>query len=398
MRTYVIKFVNRCRICQHAKGKRQNTGLYQPLPTPERPWDKIRMDFVLGLPGMQRGCDSNFVVVDRFSKMEHFILCQKTSDATHVVNLCFKEVVRLHDLPRSIVSGRGMKFVCIFWRTLWKKLGTYLSFISAYHPQTDGQTEVVNKILGNLLRSLVIKHHNQRDQILRQAEFAYNESPNRSTGKSVFQLLYVMQPMGVSELRDLEQSDIKSIGEEYFVAEMQKLHSQIRGQLHNSSQEYKCRVDQHRREIQFEIGDQVITHLRKERFPRGTYNKLKMKQIGPCKILRNFDANAYDIELPDDVGISPIFNVSGHYPYRKDDREGSIDQEKIQWEKQMHIARKPQMENIIDHRIGKKTQRKTYLVYLVNWKGHPIEDSNWESEADIYKHGKSVQELMDRSP
>jgi hypothetical protein len=108
---------------------------------------------------------------------------------------------------------------------------------------------VVNIILGNLLRSLVTKHHNQWDHILPQAEFAYNGSPNRSTRTSPFQILYGMQPRGVSELRDLGQSEIRSVGAEYFAAEMQMLHSQIRGKLHNSSQEYKCRVDQHRREI-----------------------------------------------------------------------------------------------------------------------------------------------------
>jgi hypothetical protein len=128
-----------------------------------------------------------------------------------------------------------------------------------------------------------------------------------------------MQPRGVSKLRDLEHSEIKSIGEEDFAAEMQKLHSQIRGQLQSSNQEYKHRADQHRRELQFEVGDQFLAHLRKERFPRGTYNKLKMKNIGPCKILRNFDANAYEIELPDDVDISSIFNISDRYPYRKHD-------------------------------------------------------------------------------
>jgi hypothetical protein len=156
----VIKFVNRCRICKHEKGKRHNTGLYQPFRILERPWDAISMDFVLGLLRTKRGCDFIFVVVDRFSKMAHFIPCQKTSDATHVANVFFKEVVRLHGLPRSIVSDIDTKSIGHFWRTLWKKLGTYFSFISSYHPQRNGQTEVVNKILGNLLRSLVTEHHN----------------------------------------------------------------------------------------------------------------------------------------------------------------------------------------------------------------------------------------------
>jgi hypothetical protein len=111
-----------------------------------------------------------------------------------------------------------------------------LSFSSAYRPQIDGQTEVVNRGLGNLLRSLVTEHHNQWDQILPQAEFAYNDSPNKSIGRSPFQKIYGMQPRGVSELRDLEQGEIRSAGAEDFTAEMEQLHSQIKGQLESSNQ------------------------------------------------------------------------------------------------------------------------------------------------------------------
>jgi hypothetical protein len=123
-----------------------------------------------------------------------------------------------------------------------------------------------------------------------------------------------------------------------------------------------------------------------------------MKKIGPCRILRKFAANAYEIELPNNVGISLIFNVADLYPYRRDEAGESNNQKEVQWEVQLPTTKKPQMEKIIEQRDGKKTKRKTYPEYLVKWKDHPMEDASWVTEPDILKHGKTVQELMDRSP
>jgi hypothetical protein len=123
--------------------------------------------------------------------------------------------------------------------------------------------------LGDLLRSLVAEHHSQWDQILPQAEFAYNDSPNRSTGQSPFQIVYGMQPRGVSELRDLEKNEFRSAGAEDFAAEMQELHNKIKERLKNSNQEYKRRADQHRRELQFEVGDLVLSASQKRKVPKG---------------------------------------------------------------------------------------------------------------------------------
>lgn len=191
-----------------------------PLPIPSQPWVDVSMDFVLGLPGTQRGMDSIYVVVDRFSKMAHFIPCKKTTD---VVN-----VARLH-------ADRDTRFLSHFWRCLWRLVNTKLNFSSAYHPQTDGQTEVVNKSLGNLLRSLVGKNTKSWDQKLCQEEFAFNHSINRSTGFSPFYITYGYNPRTPLDLAMVP--DLKKIhaNTEDFISHLHDIHKTTLQQLEVSN-------------------------------------------------------------------------------------------------------------------------------------------------------------------
>lgn len=336
--------------------------------------------------------------------MAHFIPCRKTSDATYVAHLFFTEIVRLHGLPRSIVSDRDVKFTGHFGRSLWKKLGTQLNFSSVYHPQTDGQTEVVNRSLGNLLRSLTGENSWLWDRALAQVEFAYNNSPNCSTGYSPFQILYGMHPRGIHELRDLGKLEWRSADNEDFAEAMSELHELLKLKLQDSVQKYKQQADSRQKEVQFDGGDEVLAHLRKERFPKGTYNKLKFKKIGPRKIFRKFSPNAYEIQLPPDIGISPIFNVVDLFPYTAHAEDDSVVQperdtqvEDSSWMRHMPLVQPHEIEGIIDTQVAKKTRRKEYLRYLVKWKNRPIEDSSWLGMVQIQKAGYSVEELMERS-
>ncbi|KAG7568203.1 Ribonuclease H-like superfamily [Arabidopsis thaliana x Arabidopsis arenosa] len=318
LRRDVERFVERCRVCQQAKGRASNAGLYLPLPIPTQPWTDISMDFVLGLPRTQRGNDSIFVVVDRFSKMAHFIPCKKTTDAVSVAVLFFREIYRLHGLPSSIVSDRDTRFLSHFWRSLWKLLGTSLDMSTAYHPQTDGQTEVTNRALGNLLRCLVGDHIKGWDAKLCQAEFAHNHAMNRSLGFSPFRVVYGQVPRCPLDLTTIPDKSRFHGGALEFVDDLLQVHSQAKANLEASSVKYKAVADVKRRELLFEPGDLVWVVLTKDRLPLREYNKLKSRKIGPVEVLERINANAYRVQLPDHLKTSNVFNVKYLSPFRGD--------------------------------------------------------------------------------
>lgn len=279
---------------------------------------------MLGLPRTQRGNDSIFVVVDRFSKMVHFIPCKKTTDAVQVAILFFREIYKLHGLPLSIVSDRDSRFLSHFWRSLWRLLRTKLDMSSAYHPQTDGQTEVTNRALGDLLRCLVGDNIKSWDSILCQAEFAHNRAVNRSSGFSPFQVVYGYLPRCPTDL-GINPDRTRFHGRACdFVDGFATLHEQVHSNLEAATAKYKAAVDSHRRDVEFNVGDLVWAVLTKDRFKPGTYNKLKSRKIGPLEIVEKINNNAYRLKLPPHMHTADVFNVKHLVPFvAEDDAENS---------------------------------------------------------------------------
>ena len=153
----VAEYVAICDTCQRVKAEHQRlAGLLQPMKIPEWKWEEVGMDFIVGLPRTQKGYDSIWVIVDRLTKVAHFLPVKTTYTGTKLAELYMERIVCLHRVPKKIVSDRGTQFTSIFWQKLHDSLGTKLNFSIAYHPQIDGQTKRINRILEDMLRACTL--------------------------------------------------------------------------------------------------------------------------------------------------------------------------------------------------------------------------------------------------
>ncbi|KAK1602008.1 hypothetical protein QYE76_027113 [Lolium multiflorum] len=318
----VERLCRRCTTCLQAKSTSNPYGLYMPLPIPYAPWSDISMDFVLGLPRTKHGHDSIFVVVDRFSKMAHFIPCHKSDDASHIASLFFREVVRLHGIPASIVSDRDVKFMSYLWKSLMAKFGVKLLFSSSSHPQTDGQTEVVNRSLSTLLRTLVKTNLKSWEDCLPHAEFAYNRAKHSTTARSPFMVVYGFEPPTALDILPLPLHERTNMDFDERTTAIKKLHEETRATIQEHVLRQATRLNAKKKERVFEEGDLVWIHLRKERFPQERNSKLKPRGDGPFKVLKRINNNAYVIDIPTSKYlVSNTFNVSDLSPYHGDEEE-----------------------------------------------------------------------------
>ena len=177
MKREIAKYVSECDVCQRIKASHLKVaGTLQPLPIPSWKWEDISMDFIVGLPNKSQKHDSISVIIDRLTKTAHFLPVHTSYTAKKYAEIYLDQITHLHGVPKTIISDRGSHFVACFWEQLQTSLGTNLIRSSAYHSQTDGQTERVNQILEDTLRACVIQYDKNWNKCLTLVEFSYNNS------------------------------------------------------------------------------------------------------------------------------------------------------------------------------------------------------------------------------
>ncbi|GJP80320.1 hypothetical protein CLOP_g10543 [Closterium sp. NIES-67] len=253
------KFVTSYDTCQRMKSSKQKkAGLLQPLPVPEQPWQVVSLDFITGLPPTSSGHDAILVVIDKFSKMGHFIPTHTTARTEETAQLFVRYIISQHGIPTTLISDRDPKFTSKFWKELMSLLGTKLAMSSAYHPQTDGQTERLNQIVEQLLRAACKDDISKWDLHLPVLEFAYNNATHAATGQTPFFLCYGRHPL--TPQKPTTPAKVQPAHD--FITTMHQLWDRTHKRLLDIQQQQKRQADRHRNDHTISVGDQVLLDTR----------------------------------------------------------------------------------------------------------------------------------------
>lgn len=309
MRRDIKSYISHCTTCQHIKPEnRKPTGLLQPIPIPSSVWVDLSMDFVTGLP-MSQSYIAILVVVDRYSKGIHLGPLPPHYTAHKVAALFMDIVCKLHVFPHSIISDRDPIFLSAFWRYLFTISGTRLRFSTAYHPQSDGQMEVANRILEKYLCAFVHDHSHQWVKYLSLAELSYNTPVHNGTGFSPFEVMYGKPPPSLP-FYTTGTSMVEVV--DNILVTRATIHQTLTRRLQKYQETMKRMADSHRRDLSFQVGDWVYVRLRPYRQTslRPTYSKLSKRFYGPCQVEERVGQVAYRLKLPPSSKIHPVFHIS----------------------------------------------------------------------------------------
>ncbi|KAK1435339.1 hypothetical protein QVD17_01100 [Tagetes erecta] len=380
MKRDIVKYVEKCLTCLQVKAEHQKPyGKIQPLEIPKWKWEHITMDLITKLPKTTKGFDAIWVIVDRLTKSAHFLPIKECYSSESMAEVYIKEVISRHGVPVTIVSDRDTRFTSRFWRKFQDELGTRLLISTAYHPQTDGQSERTIQTLEDMLRACIIDFGGSWEKYLPLTKFSYNNSYHSSIKMSPYEMLYGRKcrtPICWGEVGQRELGN-----NEVVKATVEKIDI-IRTHLKAAQDRQKSYADRRRRPIEFHVGDQVMLKVSPWkgviRFRKR--GKLSPRFIGPFKIIARVGNVAYRLELPEELtGIHNTFHVS-YLRKCLADETSYVPLNDIEVDDKLNYVEEPV--RIIDRKV-KQLRNKVINQVKVQWKHRKGSDATWESEDEM---------------
>lgn len=387
LKPFITDYVKSCD-CNRAKSSRHKPyGLLEPLPIPKRPWSSVSTDFIGELP-LSNGFNAISVWVCRLTKMAHFVPCRTSTTASDLATIFKENIFRLHGLPDDIISDRGPQFISRFWSALCKSLSITPKLSTAFHPQTDGQTERTNQTLEQYLRNYLTYEQSNWADLLPLAEFAHNNSSSKSTKVTPFFANYGLHPRANSLPAKQQQSH--PFDAESWSSKIQETLKQLTTELKSAQKCQKKFADRHRLPLEFKVGDSVWL-LSKNITTTRPSKKLDFKKMGPFKIVKRIGNNAYQLDLPSTMAIHDVFHVvllepttPSQIPGRKTEPPPPITVEN---------TTEFEVQEVLDSRIYRRQGQ-----YLVHWKGFHQGDFTWEPVSHMANCQEAVAQFHAKHP
>ncbi|QRW20500.1 Retrotransposable element Tf2 protein [Rhizoctonia solani] len=370
--------VDSCETCQRIRKPKYASIPPQPLELPVKPWQHVSYNMIVDLP-KDGNNDSILVIVDSFTKYGIFVKCSKKLKAPELAELFLEHVWKRHGMPEKTVSDRGRVFNNKFLKALYKRLGIDPHFSSAYHPQSNGQTERVNPSIEHFLRAYL--GVNQRDwtKWLPMAEFAYNNAVHSSTGKTPFKALYGWEPTLTPSNVPTDVPEADNLAQT-----MEAQWKEVESALRQSKQRMTAGEDGS--PIEFEIGEEAWLDAKNVNL-KTLSPKLTEQRLGPFKVIEKISNRAYRLELPPTMRIHNVFYVGLLSKVKRDKKrtfENRPPPVTVDGEEEYEV------EGITD-----AEERNGKWFFRIKWKGYGLEENTWEPWENLKNAEKTLKKYKE---